>query len=176
MNLNSFIGYCGSVSFVMKDKLDQAMADERIITNQNADESELLQRQAQRPANNATPTFATPRVPLANSVPLPPINPQNTDILARMLDRASNTQQQAQQQGLLAQVRAMLANPASLTRLMNTMLAQAAGLFLGAKRLQETDQAAKDKRNKADEAAERENPGLLLLDVENSTNVNTGKQ
>jgi hypothetical protein len=161
----------------MKDKLDQAVADDRLITTQNQDEADLNQRQTLRQLEQGgtmvANRFATPPN-LAFTRQLP-VNPQNTDLLARMMDRATDASQM-QQQGLLAQFKAAMANPAAMPRILNAMFGQIISMIKGNRLLPEEDRAIKDIRDKADEEAARENPGLLLVDVTNASNVNAGPQ
>ena len=163
------------MSYVLKDKLDQAVADERLETTLDQDVMDTTQRQTlrQQGGTMVANRFATASTQVfARQVPTAP---QNTDLLARMMDRATDTSQM-QQQGLLAQFRAAMANPAAMPRMLNAMFGQMISLIAGNRRLQEEDRTVKDIRDKADEEAARENPGLLLVDVTNANNVSAGPQ
>jgi hypothetical protein len=170
MNISSFIGYCCGVPYVIKEKLDQAMADDRNIQTQNADETEFSQRQQQRTQANSGGGSMVGRFGQsgAATVPLTANTPTRTDVLTRMLDNATQPPEEA---GLMTQLRQALANPAAMGKNLQQLGAQIASLFFGQRKLQETDQAAKDKRQKADEEAQREDPGLMMLDVSTAGGV-----
>jgi hypothetical protein len=175
MNVSSFLGYCAGIPYVMKDKLSDAMAEERLINTQNMDEQETTQRQAVRTTNqNATALkFNLNNLPAGSLLKAPPTNPANNpDLLSRMVDNAAAQAADVQNQSALAQLQRQLSQlSTAMPKNMAMLVAQIANQFFGAKQAQEEDLEVKSKRKDEDELAEQENPSLLLVDVTSSTGV-----